>query len=143
MPSFAQSRQTQAGIESSKKRQLWLNLGRNVWHRGRGWCGRRGFGHALEACKNFLSTAVSGGVGGEGVWARFGGLQELCKRGFGHALEACQNFLSAAVSGGSRPCGGGAVRAVGVVWAEGVWARIGGLYKNFLSTAVRCGVGWG
>ena len=38
-----------------------------------GAVGRRGFGHVLEACKNFLCSAVSGGspragwgVGGEG-----------------------------------------------------------------------------
>ena len=51
---------------------------------------------------------------GAGVWARIGGLQELS--------------IYTAVSGGSRGRAGaerGAVRAVGVVWAEGVWARIG------------------
>ena len=69
---------------------------------------------------NFLCTAVSGGsrglavrAVGAGVWARIGGLQELS--------------IYTAVSGGSRGRAGaerGAVRAVGVVWAEGVWARL-------------------
>ena len=56
-----------------------------------------GFGHALEACKNFLSTAVSGrgGIGGEAVgavtlvWAEGVWVWGRC----GHALEACQGSL--------------------------------------------------
>ena len=38
---------------------------------GGGGVGGGGFGHALEACKNFLCTAVSGGSRGRavGVWA--------------------------------------------------------------------------
>ena len=57
--------------------------------RGRvGWgVGGGGGGHALEACNNFLSTALSGtqyrGRAGWGRWGRWG------RRGFGHALEAC------------------------------------------------------
>ena len=40
--------------------------GERVWARIGGWgaVGGEGVGHALEACKNFLSTAVSGGSTG-------------------------------------------------------------------------------
>ena len=64
---------------------------------GGGACGRRGFGHALEACKNFL-------VGGGG--------------GLGTHWRPVRTF-STAVSGGSKAVRGGG--------AEGVWARTGGL----------------
>ena len=86
-----------------------------------GW-GRRGFGHALEACKNFLSTAVSGGSRGPAGWGdpqqraeqqgpcgvvvRAGAVWGCGRWGEG---EACKNFLSTAVSGGSK----GAVRGGG------------------------------
>ena len=45
---------------------------------------RRGFGHALEACKNFPFTAAR-------AWGR---------RGFGHALEACAEAVGAIGGGG-------------------------------------------
>ena len=53
-------------------RAVWAEGGGGrggVWARIEGPCGwgcrwRRGFGHALEACKNFLSTAVGGGSTG-------------------------------------------------------------------------------
>ena len=78
-----------------------------------------------EACKNFLSTAVSGGSKGPAgvrvVWA-----EGVCGKGLGtHGVG---------------------VQAVGGLGAEGVWARIGGLQELPIHSSERrqqgpCGVG--
>ena len=94
------------------------------WRRGGG-----GFGHArnfyVQQWVEAVGAVRGGGVGGEGG----GGAGWGAVGGGGLGLEACKNFQSTA--GPVRGAEGGAVR-VGVVWAEGVWARIGGLRTFYL-----------